>query len=452
MALEQHKISQSKFVDMLAYEVGAEAYIFGFPLVLMDVTRELFARTSAMNQFNHARAFPDELCSNFVRPNVDTLYSSGFLDLSKEPILLTVPEIKDRYYLIQLMDAWTNIFVSLGTRTTGNRKRQFVITGPMCKSKLPDGIPAIMSPTSLVYISVRTQTNSLEDYGIVHAIQDHYLLTPLHPFGYPNASQVSSLVQQPSDAVTSPLEQVDKLDSLDFFNRMTTLMSDNPPLLTDANILRGLLSIGVVPGRPIKFASMKPAVARGIESGSRAGFEQISREATTLHGKIVNGWQFSEDLGQYGTGYLWRAAVATFGLGATRQADTVYARAACDESGARLYGSKRYLLHFAAGNLPPVKAFWSLTIYNDQQIFAPNPLNRFSIGDRDNLKFNPDGSVTLYIQHYRPTPEIESNWLPAPREGFSLVLRLYWPSQAILNGSWKPPRIEVVGALAEASA
>jgi hypothetical protein len=447
MALNQ--ILQSPFAGMLAYEVGADAYIFGFPLVLMDATRELYA-SSAMNCLTHARELPDYRCADLVRPNVDTLYSSGFLDLSQEPMVLHVPEVNGRYCLIQLMDAWTNIFASLGTRTTGHKKKRFVIAGPISRSKVPEGIPAIVSPTNLVYISVRTYTSGIEDSSAVQSIQDRYLVSPLQTFDGASDSQVSSLTHDTADATMSPLERITRMSPEQFLNRLTTLMKYNPPPLADANILRGLLSVGIVPGRPIKFASMKPALARGLESGCVAGFQQISQEAASLHGKIVNGWQFSEELGRYGTRYLWRAAVAMSGLGATLPDDIIYARAACDGDGTRLVGSKRYLLQFENGNLPPVHAFWSLTLYDEKQALVANPLNRSAIGDRDRLTLNPDGSLTLCIQHNRPVSD--SNWLPAPSDGFSLLLRLYSPGRAALDGSWKPPRIEVVSTQAKASA
>lgn len=448
----RNKISESKFVEMLAHELGTETYIFGFPLVLMDITRQVFETKSPINQFVHIRAFPDETFTDVVSPNADTLYSSGFLDLSKEPLVLTLPDVGDRYYLMQLLDAWTNVFATLGTRTTGNRKQNFVITGPGWKGKLPDETPVIQSPTNLVWIIGRTQTNGTADYSAVHAIQDQYRLFPLHAFGYPYPFEKSVLVDPKIDTKTPPLEQVAAMDPVTFLNRMCVLMGKNPPSDADAQIMRGLISAGIVPGKSIKFANLNRFVARGIESGCRSGFRRIAKESKTEYGRVVNGWEFSENLGRYGTRYLWRASVAMFGLGANLPVDAVYGRATIDGNGRRLSGANRYVVHFAKGQLPPVNAFWSLTMYNDRQFFVANPIHRFAIGDRDHLKFDSDGSLTLYVQHDSPGPEAESNWLPAPAENFNIILRLYWPKEEIVEERWAPPGIEPASAGAKKAA
>jgi len=448
----RNKISEPKFVEMLAHELGTETYIFGFPLVLMDVTRQVFESKSPINQLVHTRSFPDETFTAVVSPNADTLYSSGFLDLSKEPLVLALPDVGDRYYLMQLLDAWTNVFATLGTRTTGNRKQNFVITGPGWKGKLPDETPVIQSPTNLVWIIGRTQTNGTADYSAVHAIQDQYRLFPLHALGYPYPFEKCVLVDPKIDTKTPPLEQVAAMDPVTFLNRLCALMRNNPPSDADAQIMRGLISAGIVPGKSLKFANLNRFVARGIESGCRSGFQRIAKETKTEHGRVVNGWEFSENLGRYGTRYLWRASVAMFGLGANLQEDAVYGRATIDGNSRRLSGANRYVVHFPNGQLPPVNAFWSLTMYDDRQFFVANPIHRFAIGDRDHLKFNSDGSLTLYIQHDRPEPDVESNWLPAPAGNFNIIMRLYWPKKEIIEGSWAPPGIGPTGAGARKAA
>ena len=448
----ERETTQSKFIDMLAFEIGMATYIFGFPLVLMDVTRAVFSNNLPINHLEHTRAFPNEACLELVRPNVDTLYSSGFLDLSLGPVVLSIPDVGDRYYLVQLMDAWTNIFSSLGTRTTGNKKEMFVINGPGWMTNLPDRIPVIQSPTSLVWICARTQTNNPEDYPAVHTIQDQFRLMPLRPPGHPPSAMNSMADPTISAATATPIQHVTNMYPLSFLNRMTTLMGSNPPSLADDQIIRGLTSLGISPDKPIKLARMKKAVVQGIAAGCRAGLETISNEAKNLHGRIVNGWQFSGDMGRYETRYLGRAAIATFGFGATLPEDLVCARAAFDESGEALRGSNHYVINFRTGEWPPVNAFWTLTMYDEQQHFVANPLGRFAISSRDQLKVNYDGSLSLYIQHARPGRDMESNWLPAPRANFSILLRLYWPKAAILNGSWRPPQIALASAQAKASA
>ena len=443
--------TESTFIDVLAFELGMAAYIFGFPLVLMDVTRTVFSRFVPINQLEHTRSFPNEGSTEFVRPNVDVLYSSGFLDLSLTPIVLSVPSMADRYYVIQIMDAWTNIVCSLGTRTTGNKEGRFILTCPGWRTRLPDGIPVIESPTNLVFICVRTETNTAEDYMNVHNIQDRFHLIPVQAFAR-LASKTSPSNVPNVDTDMPPCQQVAAMSPLTFLSRMTALMANNPPSPADDQLICGLTSLGIRHDQPGKLLRMKGAIAEGLEAGCRAGLESITNEATNLHGRIANGWQFSEDLGRYGTRYLWRAAIAMLGFGATLQQDITCARTAFDENGAPLNGSNRYVLRFPPGEWPPVNAFWTITIYDDQQHFVSNPIGRFAISSRDRLKLDNDGSLILYIQHRSPGRELESNWLPAPRRTFSVLLRLYWPKDAVLNGRWKPAQIAIANAQAKASA
>ncbi len=449
---EVNKISQSAIIELLAHELGVEAFVFGYPLVLMDVTRSVFETSKPINQLRHMRTFPDDTFTDVVNPNADMLCSTGFLDLRREPIVLTVPEISDRYYLMQLLDGWTNVFASLGTRTTGTKRKHFAIIGPGWRGKLPDKVTVIKSPTNLVGIIGRTQTNGIADYAAVHAIQNQYQLTPLHAFGYPHNGPSAFLVDSQTAAQTPPVEQVARMEPTLFLNRLSGLMRNNPPADDDAQIMRGLISIGLFPGKSVKLKTLNPAIARGIDSGCRAGLQKIIEEARAPHGRRVNGWEFIEDLGRYGTRYLWRAVVAMTGLGPNLPEDAVYGCTAVDGEGKPLHGRNRYIIHFTSGQLPPVNAFWSLTMYNQKQFFVPNPVRRYALSDRSDLKFNGDGSLTLFVQNERPTPENESNWLPAPPESFNIMMRLYWPKKEIIAGTWIPPRVDEIAADAEKAA
>jgi hypothetical protein len=434
--------------EKLSHDLGVEAYIYGFPLVLMDVTKQVGTnvpksgeKSAPLNQFGQMRSFPDDTFTTVVSPNADTLYSFGFLDLAKEPMVLSVPDMANRYYLMQMLDAWTNVFASPGTRTTGSGKADFAIAGPRWVGTLPAGVQEIKSPTNLVWIIGRTQTNGPSDYPAVHAIQDKYKLTPLSAWGKAYTPPDNVAVRPDVDMATPPVEQAFKMDAATFFGRLNALMKENPALPADAEALRRLAAIGIGPGRPFDLKGMNPASAKGLEAGVRDARAQIIAEARKPHGRTLNGWEFMNNIGRYGTDYIWRAVVALVGVGANLPEDAVYPRATKDADGQPFNGANRYEIRFAKGRLPPVGAFWSITMYNSKQFFVKNPIGRYAIGDRDQLKFNDDGSLTLFVQNESPGKDRESNWLPAPKDAFSLFMRLYWPKKQILEGSWKPPAV-----------
>ncbi|HEY7404895.1 MAG TPA: DUF1254 domain-containing protein [Candidatus Angelobacter sp.] len=430
-------------------DIAAEAYIFGYPLVLMDLTRLAFTNVSKpsenaapVNQFCHMRTFPDPSLKAVVSPNADTLYSFSFLDLGGEPLVLSVPEMDGRYYLMQMLDAWTNVFAAPGTRTTGTSQDHFAITGPDWKGPLPKDVKEIKSTTSMVWLLGRTQTNGKRDYPAVNAIQDQYKLTPLNSFGKHYTPPDDVPVNADADRQTPPVELVSRLDATSFFSRLNALMKNNPPAPADAGALRRFAAIGVGPGLPFSLRTLDPSTAKQVANSVAAAQDRIIAEAKKPHGDLRNGWEFMTDVGQYGTNYLWRAVVAFVGLGANLPEDAIYPRATTDSDGQPFNGSRRYEIRFQKGQLPPVNAFWSITLYNDKQFFVPNPINRYAIGDRDKIEFNNDGSLTIHIQNESPGKDKESNWLPTPEDGFNLVMRLYWPRKEIINGNWKPPKIE----------
>jgi len=434
-----------------ASEIAVEAYVYGYPLVLMDVTRRVMtavpragAHKAPINQFIHIREFPDYTMTDVVSPNADTLYSTAWLDLSKEPMILSVPDVGKRYYLMEMLYAWTNVFASPGTRTTGNGRGDFAIVGPQWKGKAPADVKEIKSPTNMVWVIGRTRTNGKEDYAAVRAIQDQYKLTPLSAWSKEYTPPDNAPVAPGIDVKTPPVEQVAKMDAATFFTRLNTLMKDNLPAAADASALNSFTAIGVAPGTPFDLKSLDPAVAKSVEGSVKAAQAKIAADARKPHGKKVNGWDVMTNLGRYGTNYLFRSVVALVGLGANLPEDAIYPRGTEDTDGQPLNGANRYVVHFPKGQLPPVNAFWSLTMYNSKQFFVQNPINRYAIGDRDKLKFNDDGSLTINIQHESPGKEMESNWLPAPADSFNMFMRLYWPKKEIVAGAWKMPGVERV--------
>ena len=363
-------------------ETVADAFIYGYPLVIMDATRRIStavpspAPTRApVNQFAHLPAFPDASFTDVVSPNADTLYSAAWLDLSTEPVVLSVPDMGNRYYLMPMLDAWTNVFSSPGTRTTGNSKKDFAIVGPGWSKPVPDGLTQIKAPTNIVWIIGRTQTNGKKDFDAVHAVQHQYLLTPLSSWGKQYHAPTDVPVDKNAETKTAPVDQVAQMDAATFFGRLNALMVSNPPSAADAPALARFAPFGIGPGKALDPKGLDPV----LEAGLKLGRTRLTEEAKKPKGTSVNGWDIlSGDIGRYGADYTLRAVVALVGLGANLPDDAVYPHATKDSSGKPLTGANTYTVHFAKGALPPVKAFWSLTMYNAKQFFVDNPINRFA--------------------------------------------------------------------------
>ena len=433
---------------------GIEAVVYGYPLVIMDVTKDKTTNYAGpvafggpLNQFANVRAFPDASFKDVVRANVDTLYSSAFLDLGPEPIVMSVPDTGGRYYLMPMMDAWTNVFASPGKRTTGTKAGNFAITGPGWKGALPAGVTEVKSPTNMVWIIGRTQTNGPQDYAAVHKIQDGFKLVPLSKFGKPYTPPPGK-VDSSIDMKTPPVEQVARMTTEQFFNRLAMLMQDNPPPASEAPILAKLAKIGIVPGRKFDLSKLDPAVAKGLSQSLPAALSKLS-EASSKTGAPVNGWRVPPMiLGRYGSEYGVRAVVALVGLGANLPEDAVYPSVYVDADGKPLDAANRYVIHFAKDQTPPVHAFWSITMYDPHSFFVPNSINRYAVSSWMPLVKNADGSLDIYVQATSPGKDKEANWLPAPASGaFNMTMRMYWPHEkapSIIDGSWKPPVVKKV--------
>ena len=374
--------------------------------------------------------------------NVDTLYSFAWLDLSKEPIILSVPDTDDRYYLLPVLDAWTNVFASPGKRTTGTKAGHFAIVGPNWKGTLPDGVKELKSPTNTAMIAGRTQANDPADYKAVNAIQKQYRLTPLSAFGKPYTLP-KGVVDPKIDTKTPPAEQVSKMSADTFFTNLATLLKSNSPPAADAPMLAKLAKIGIVPGKDFDISKLDPATAKGLEKSVQMGIAKIQAEGKVT-GKLVNGWNILPmTLGNYGTEYGVRAVIALLGLGANLPQDAVYPTAFVDSDGKTLTGKNRYVIHFDKGQMPPAKAFWSITMYGSDSFFVDNPLNRYNLVGWMPLKYNEDGSLDLYLQKESPGKAKESNWLPAPEGQFSPTMRIYWPEESVISGKWQPPALKL---------
>ncbi len=294
------------------------------------------------------------------------------------------------------------------------------------------------SGTNLIWLVGRIQTNTASDYAFVHQLQDGLTLAPLSGEWAERGRQGKDGGARPE----SPIATIQKMNAAAFFRALSVLMKANPPAEADVALMARLAKIGIVAGKDFDFASLPPAVQDAL---NRAVKETEPKLASPPSGQtVVNGWRIIGNLGTYGADYSLRSFIARVGLGANLPEDAMYPSTKVDSDGRPLDGSHRYVLHFDKEHLPPVRAFWSLTMYDARGFFIENPIGRYAIGDRDRLKFNADGSLDLYIQAARPGAEKESNWLPAPKEVFNLSLRLYWPKEAALKRTWAPPPVRRV--------
>jgi hypothetical protein len=419
-----------------------EAALYFYPLVLMDVTR-LQARNAPVgsspvagppNRFHHIRAFPSAEFRGVVRPNFDTLYSSAWLDLSAGPVIVHAPDTEDRYYMLPMLDMWTDVFANPGKRTTGTSARDYVVAGPKYGGKLPADLPVISAPTPHVWIIGRTQTNGPGDYPNVHRIQDGYGITEL-------ARGPEHVVDSGYDTTTEPLRVVNGMDPLEFFGYAADLLATNPPHPTDFSVLARISRLGIAAGKPFSPEGFDTGQRDEIAAGWSAALHDVMTSVGTM-GTRVNGWTILKDnVGVYGNAYLQRALVALFGLGANPPEDAVYPLLIADADGDPITGDHDYVLHFDAGNLPPAAAFWSVTMYDAEGYQVANEIDRFAIGDRDPLTYNADGSLDLYLQHTNPGPQRASNWLPAPLGSLGITMRIYAPKRSVLDGTWAPPPV-----------
>jgi hypothetical protein len=432
-----------------AYEIGVEAYTYLYPLVTMDATRRQAVNVEAgkvigrgpMNTFTHVRTYPPADFRDVVRPNFDTLYSIAWLDLTKEPHVVSAPDTQGRYYMLPMLDMWTDVFACPGKRTTGTGESRFALVPPGWQGKIPEGLQRIDAPTPFVWIIGRTQTNGPKDYDEVHMVQDGYTITPLSQLG--KASQpVKATIDPTVDMKTPPITQVNTMTAGEYFARAAELMKLHSPHITDQSIIARMQRIGIEPGKSFDISKVDTTVKRALERAVPDGLKGMRAKIQTL-ARVVNGWQMNTDtMGVYGNFYLKRAIVSLVGLGANLPEDAVYPLNLADADGKPLTGANKYTLHFGKTEIPPVEAFWSVTLYDKDGFSTANALRRYAIGDRDDLKYNADGSLDIYCQNDSPGKDRESNWLPAPIGDFNLCMRLYAPKPEVVDGRWVPPAVK----------
>ncbi|MGO9545350.1 MAG: DUF1254 domain-containing protein [Rhodomicrobium sp.] len=432
-----------------ARAVALDAYLYFYPLVTMDITRKQFTNIEPgkelgkgpMNMFHNAAEYPPVTFTSVVRPNFDTLYSIAWLDLTEEPVVVSAPDTGGRYYLLPMLDMWTDVFASPGWRTTGTEAANFLVTPPGWAGAVPANFRQIKAPTPYVWIIGRTKTDGPSDYDAVHKIQAGYKVTPLSEWG--KALEPPRVTIDPAvDMKTPPKSQVDNMPGDKFFTYAAGLLKLQPPHITDEPIIARLKRIGISPGEDLQFEKLAPEVRDALMHAPEDAQKLMAWKLPTL-AKVVNGWSMNTDtMGVYGNYYLKRAMVAQLGLGANLPEDAIYPVNLADSLGKPLDGAHKYRIHFSHDSPPPVNAFWSVTLYDAEGFPVANPLNRYALSSWMPLQREADGSLYLYIQNESPGAGKEANWLPAPAGPLNLLLRMYAPKTEALTGKWSPPPVE----------
>jgi hypothetical protein len=431
-----------------ARRIGAEAFIFGFPLLLATTTmRQAInvaaptGRQAATNRFAHLDSFPSPDLRAVVATSANTLYSLAWLDLGPEPVVLNVPDTGGRSYLVSLMSAWTEIITCLGPRTAATTGGFFALVGPSWRGPLPDGLQRVDAPTNAVLVAGHIHAKGLDDLFPARAIQQKLTLAPLAAHDDCHAPLDWVVDDRPaSESEASPLRRLTEMGAEEFLSSLAMEMADNPPAARDGPTLERLAALGMRRGQSFDWLALSDEIRDALETGLSDGKKAIAHPPRQE--QLANGWQtLGAELGAYGSDYLRRAQIANLALGLAPPEDASFPITATDGNGRPINGAHRYVLRFEPGELPPVGALWSLAIYDMDQLLIPNPIDRYALGDRDELELCPDGSLEIVIQHDRPEGS-DDNWLPAPEGDFYLMLHMYWPSRRVLDGRWKAPPVQ----------
>lgn len=407
--------------------IAFEAWLYGLPAIEMATTRSrVMARGAQQNCFHHVHRLLTPRDREVTLPNNDTLYSSAHIDLSRGGVTLELPASADRYLSLALMDAWTNNFAILGTRTTGPDGGTFRLVGP---ASTECGPMVIRSPTDFVWALARVLVDGEADLEAARSIQK------------------AIAIEAPDAGTWTPLAGRDA-DWGDYFSALSAMMTANPPPVTDLAMMRRIAPLGLAGGM-FDTARFSPVQAAAIARGVARARAWVTK-AGGVGSRATDGWRYpGHSIGDFGQDYRYRAAVALKGLAAMPSVEALYLQGVGPDAGA-FDGRRRWLLRFPAGALPPVHAFWSLTLYEimpDGQMFlTDNPLRRYSIGDRTpGLKFEADGALTIEIGHAKPGSGAAVNWLPAPAGPFALTMRAYLPEERWLDGEYRMPAVIEVG-------
>jgi hypothetical protein len=445
---------------------ASDVYIYGLAPVLANITEQIDTSVAAqsnstgqapINQFANEQTYPSPTNSVIVRPNADTLYSTAWLNLANGPLVLQTPNTGSNFELFQFLDAYTNTFAGIGTRTTGSGAQSVLIAGPNWTGTVPQGLTLIKTPTNTVWIigriAVPQDSNGNPEYAPINALQAQITLEPLA--NYLGGGTYTPPTNVPITALSSGIsasetddQNVLGLTAQQYFTLLSQALKVNPPPASDNAIISELAEFNLGPGQHFNWSTLTAAQQTALSTGLLLGEQRLVADGKNGVGVTeVTSTNWTErlqdgEIGDYGTNYDARAVIAYGGLGANLPEDAIYPSTSVDSNGNALTGANNYEITFPAGELPPAGAFWSLTVYNSSGYFVSNPISRYSIGSLDSgLVYNADGSLTIYLQNTAPASG-DSNWLPTPTGAFNVTLRVYDPAASALNGTWIPPAIE----------
>ena len=450
---------------------GVDAYIYGYPLLMFGTTGKVGTTVpdaitkpgrAPLNQFAKETSLPTSAFKDVVLPSTTTLYASSFLNLQAEPVILHIPKIENRFFLLQMLDGWTNVSPESPGSRLNSQEGDYALVGPNWNKSLPSTITnVIRMDTDSMWIIGRFYTNGTDAdvQTVVDTIYPGLTLTPLSAYGDSYTPPANLPVEPSVDTTTTPLHQVAGMDACAFFGNLASLMKYNPAILPqDRGLVRRLSEIGISKGQSFDCTAIDPkklaALQLAVITARTALQFQLPISPTATY------WSMPLNVGTYGNQYLLRAEVAENALGANNPIDAVYGYTMNDGTNTQVDGSNHYVIHFNAptnkqnaGEIPPVnpKAFWSVTIYNSDGTLVTNHVVDYNaIGvpyvQGHHACFNSDHSLDLHLQADPPSgAQAFCNWLPTPRDkAYIVFLRMYWPDQAILNGRWIPPAIQKV--------
>jgi hypothetical protein len=443
-AYVQAKDTGAKLIRQLeelpAYLNAIEGYVYGFPLVIMDLTKGVLTAASKsgeysapMDQFARVRTYVDPDFKNVVRISRNSLWAHGFIDLDRGPFVYSQPDTRGRYIVMQALNMWTDDFATTGSRTTGTEAGDFLIAGPKWKGAAPSHIKQTFNcSTRYAWVLVQIAAASEQEFPEIHQLQDQLRLTPLSAGeSYTPADNVP--VDPTVDTTVTPYDQIRLMSGVTFFKRLAMVMKDNPPYAADVPVLKKLKKIGVEPGKDFNTDTLDPKHVEALNRAAKRVWNEI--ESAPLQMPNVNGWCLPINLGRFGTDYNTRAVIAWLGLGALPAEDAIYPTTWLDGDGKPLDGAGKYTIHFAKdGLLPSYSGVWSISAYREN-FYVRNPIERYGLLSSMPLIYNADGSLDVYIQAQSTGADKEANWLPCPPSGpFNLSIRVYQPKEAMLDG------------------
>jgi len=429
-----------------AQAIAADAYIYAYPLVLMEVTRRVMTNNmenddshAPINQFARPRNFINHKDTDIPRIDAATMFATLWFDLSGEPLIIEVPASKGRYYTMEMLDMWSDVFAAPGSRTTGNNKQIFTVAGPNWQGEVPEGATLLRCPTNIGWAITQIEVKGRDDFAKAHRFQDKFNAIPLSKFESANSFQQPIIITDPKQNLEAPTKQVSDLKPMEFFKLFCEITKLNPPHPNDYPILHRMQQIGIIPGKDLQVSD--PKIIQALEAAPNLAENKIASYKSTVYYK--NGWFIAiHSIGTYGTDYINRKLAASFALSSSTLDEIAYFPAFNDHTGSPLHSDKTYTIHFEKDQMPPVKGFWSLSIFDDRNLIAKTSENHCAISQHSPFKFNPDGSLDFYIQRRSPGKHKTENWIQTPANGnFSLILIMYWPKQSVRTLKWTPPPI-----------